>query len=298
MALADNLVSYWKFDEASGNAVDSQGSNTLTDVNTVTSGTAASPPPPPDSSGAYRLFTLANNEYFRIVPGPANINNLADGDFTLACWIKRASLGTNQILFGKTESAKYFFYIMLNASDAVWVRTWTVNASATLVNFTTGNLNSTSAWYYLVIQRAAGVVGISINGAALVTATETGGNTSSSDSAFTVGADSWGGGGGGIAFDGWMASAACWSRAITADEITELYSSGSGKAWPWTVNATMSAAVCAATAQSFASIMIASTVMLAAVCSATARSPVAQFFPALFIKPLGSFFRRGLKPWN
>lgn len=33
MALTDNLVSYWKLDESSGNAVDSVGSNTLTNSN-------------------------------------------------------------------------------------------------------------------------------------------------------------------------------------------------------------------------------------------------------------------------
>src|SRR4029077_17083863 len=32
-----NLVSYWKLDEASGNAIDSHGTNHLTDVNTVAS---------------------------------------------------------------------------------------------------------------------------------------------------------------------------------------------------------------------------------------------------------------------
>ncbi len=36
MALLDNLVSYYKLDEASGNRADSQGGLTLTDNNTVT----------------------------------------------------------------------------------------------------------------------------------------------------------------------------------------------------------------------------------------------------------------------
>ena len=36
MALTDNLVSYWKLDESSGNAADSVGSNTLTNTGTAT----------------------------------------------------------------------------------------------------------------------------------------------------------------------------------------------------------------------------------------------------------------------
>ena len=34
-ALTDNLVSYWKFDESSGNTTDSVGSNNLTNNNSV-----------------------------------------------------------------------------------------------------------------------------------------------------------------------------------------------------------------------------------------------------------------------
>ena len=37
MSLTTNIVAYWKFDESSGNAMDSTGNgNTLTNVNTVT----------------------------------------------------------------------------------------------------------------------------------------------------------------------------------------------------------------------------------------------------------------------
>src|SRR3990167_8592069 len=39
MALTDQLISYWKFDESSGNAADSHGANTLTNTNTATFGT-------------------------------------------------------------------------------------------------------------------------------------------------------------------------------------------------------------------------------------------------------------------
>lgn len=39
MAVIDNLISYYKLDEASGNRADSHGANTLTDNNTVGSGT-------------------------------------------------------------------------------------------------------------------------------------------------------------------------------------------------------------------------------------------------------------------
>ncbi len=39
MALTDSLVAMWRLEESSGNRSDSQGSNTLTDTNTVGSGT-------------------------------------------------------------------------------------------------------------------------------------------------------------------------------------------------------------------------------------------------------------------
>ena len=73
MALTDSLISYWKLDEASGNATDSHGTNTLTDTNTVTSVAG--------KINTARYFTNANTEFFTLADN-ASLST-GDIDFTI-----------------------------------------------------------------------------------------------------------------------------------------------------------------------------------------------------------------------
>ena len=68
-----NLVSYWKLDEASGNALDAHGTNTLTDSNTVTSAAG--------KIGDSRHFTRTVPEYFTIADN-ASLSAPAGTSFT------------------------------------------------------------------------------------------------------------------------------------------------------------------------------------------------------------------------
>ena len=54
MALTDNLIAFWQLEEASGVRYDSEGSNNLTDNNTVTSATGV--------VGDAAQFTRSNSE--------------------------------------------------------------------------------------------------------------------------------------------------------------------------------------------------------------------------------------------
>src|SRR5687767_4401242 len=58
-----DLKAYWKFDEVSGNAIDSKGVNTLVDNNTVTAGTGK-------ISGS-RHFTASTGEFFSVADNAA-----------------------------------------------------------------------------------------------------------------------------------------------------------------------------------------------------------------------------------
>lgn len=66
--LLTGLISYWKLDEASGTGIDSVGTNTLTDNNTVTSAAG--------KVGTARQFTAANSESLSI----ADNASLSTGD--------------------------------------------------------------------------------------------------------------------------------------------------------------------------------------------------------------------------
>lgn len=60
MSLSTNLISYWKLDETSGNAVDSVGSNTLTNNNSVSFSTALI------NNGA-NFGTANTNKYYQVL---------------------------------------------------------------------------------------------------------------------------------------------------------------------------------------------------------------------------------------
>lgn len=91
MAFLDNLSAHWKFDEASGNAVDSSGnSNTLTNQNTTPFATGKV------NNGAN--LVRANSNYFSITD--ANQTGLdLTGDCSFAFYIKMTSQPTGSNVF-------------------------------------------------------------------------------------------------------------------------------------------------------------------------------------------------------
>ena len=94
MPLSTSLVAAWELNEVSGNATDSKGSNTLTDNNTVTSGTGP-------IYALARDFELDNAEYFSIADN-TDISLSGDISCTFEAWIK---FGVNQI--GSNDAALF-----------------------------------------------------------------------------------------------------------------------------------------------------------------------------------------------
>lgn len=86
--LLTGLVAYWKLDEASGNAADSVGSNTLTAVNAPVSAAG--------QVGNARAFVAASQQALRI-GSPAGIAP-GTSDFTVSFWIKLTGTA-NQVFF-------------------------------------------------------------------------------------------------------------------------------------------------------------------------------------------------------
>ena len=78
MSLLTNLISYWKLDEASGDALDAHGANPLTQTGSV--GTAAG------KVGTARDFSALTGAYFSHAD---NVDlSTGDIDFTIACWVQ------------------------------------------------------------------------------------------------------------------------------------------------------------------------------------------------------------------
>ena len=94
MSLLTNLISYWKLDESSGNAADSQGSETLTNNATITYSAGALNNAANLASASSQYFSRASN---------ANLQT-GDIDYTISCWIKLASKATAMMIITKSQA--------------------------------------------------------------------------------------------------------------------------------------------------------------------------------------------------
>jgi len=218
MALIDNLLSYYKLDEASGNALDAHSTNELTDVNTVTSAAGV--------IGTSREFTVAQAESFH----KANVLNLA-GDFTLQAWIKPTTVSGVRVVVARrgdwsVSSINYLVYqdndrlrFAIGFTDGAFLEI--LSPAASLV---------AGEWHHIVCVHndTTEETRLYINGAAPTTGTYTGKTlaTTALDS-FRIGAQhdnstNW---------NGAIDEVGVWDRVLTAGEVADLYNSGSGLAY-------------------------------------------------------------------
>jgi hypothetical protein len=226
VALIDNLISYWKLDEASGDAVDAHGSNDLTDNATVGA----------DASGVIngaRDFEAGNSEYFSRADN-ADLST-GDVDFSFAAWVKFESLGGFPVIASKYGSgADREWFCFLNSTGGggdgtlLFRVTDSVGGSTTVSASTFGAL-STGTWYHVVVwhDATANQIGISVNDTANTAAHSTGLNNGAA--VFALGLTAGGGG----HFDGLMDEAGFWKRVLTSGDRTALYGAGSGIAYPF-----------------------------------------------------------------
>lgn len=220
MALADNLISYWSLEEASGTRIDAvvASANDLTDNNTVTQNTG--------KIANCAQFTSANSEYLSIADN-ASLST-GDIDFTWTAWVYLDSLSKYHMAVTKGTDAgvaanfEYSLYVSdINrpvfsvANTGIGTATW-------------GSGLSVSTWYFLTgyHDSAANVVGIVVDAGTPVTTSYSGG---SKDSAlgFNIGRD-------GIAgryVNGRIDEVGFWKRVLTSGERTQLYNAGAGMSY-------------------------------------------------------------------
>jgi hypothetical protein len=228
MALIDNLVSYWKLDEASGNAVDAHGANTLTDENTV--GTAAGKinGARDFESGSIERFILADNA------------DLSVGDigFSWSLWVQLESKGADRSILSKWYSAsnnREYWLLFANASDRFQ---FAVSSNGTAEAWASAdNLGSPSlaTWYHIVVWHdpAGDVIGITVNdGTPNTTAHTTG--VVNGGSTFALGLWKDAASSNFAPFDGLIDEVGFWKKVLSSGEITQLYNGGSGLAYPFT----------------------------------------------------------------
>ncbi len=225
MALTDSLVSHWAMNEASGNALDSFGSNTLTE----TSGTIDSAV---GKVGNCRDFEAGDTEYFELADN-ASLST-GDIDFTFACWINFESIATFPVIFSKSVNSGNQREYMLFCDTGVNRLIFRVSSNGTATTdrqATTLGAPTTATWYFVVCWHDSvnNTLNIQVNnGTADSTSYSSG--VFDSTAPFQIGAQS----SVGIYFDGLIDEVSFWKRVLTAPERTTLYNSGAGLAYPWT----------------------------------------------------------------
>lgn len=224
MALTDNLVSYWKLDEASGNRADSHGSNTLTDNNTVGAAAAVI------NDGAN--FVRANSEHLSL-----SGSGLQPGttDFTITAWIKQSG--------DQVDFENYTFIGRADQFGSGGERGWRLfsqHAAHTLrILFAPGDGGSPvgdiisfgltpDTWYFveLFYDYSASQLSASLDDGSRVTV------TGSAPLLATLATDFGIGGSLGLIpgdfLEGMVDEVGYWTRELTSGERTELYNSGDG----------------------------------------------------------------------
>lgn len=216
MAIDDNLISYYKLDEASGNAADSHGSNTGTSTS-ITYGVAGK---------INDCFSINN-------VGNVNMGDVAafdGGHLTINLWCKTGSVDANDIIATKRiggsgytcqddGSGKFKFQYEVSTTEISLISTTSISTSDVwqMVTFT---YDGTTARLY-------------INGSQEDSSTAVSGNLVATSADFRLGSHS---AGASNFWDGEIDEVFVGSEAITSTDITNLYSSGNGWAYPFITN--------------------------------------------------------------
>ena len=219
MSLTTNIVSYWKFNESSGNAADSVGSNTLTNTS-VTYGTGKINNGAIFNGSAYYATTnvpLTGTSNYSVNFWFYQGTQIAANTYVFYQWgtasSKAASAityeynsGTRRMDFG--DYAADVFYTVTLAANAWTMITKTYDGSNFRL-YLNGSLVSTQAGSGINIGSTKGRIGVDINNDA---------------GTFAVGT---------------LDEMGVWSRALSGTEITTLYNSGAGLQYPFVTIYTM-----------------------------------------------------------
>ena len=223
--LLNNLIAYWKLDEASGNRADSHTNGyTLTDDNTVTSAVGV--------IGNAAAFTATNYERLSI----ASNANLAAGDvaFTLAAWVNVAARtnGKYRRIVSKENSAvSARCYALFTDGDGAGAVRFSVYVGGTVKQASIAY--PATGWHFFVgwHDAIADTVNLQMdNGSVASTATD-GALQAASTAPFWIG---------GMPANPtneityWNSSideVGFWKRVLSADDRTALYNAGNGLAY-------------------------------------------------------------------
>lgn len=218
-AMTDNLVAYWKLDEASGTRSDSAGSNNLTDNNTVGAETAKI------NNGA--RFIRANTEYLSVADN-ATLST-GDSDFSVSMWVSTTNPSQQQYLIGKFQNSGNFEWIAYIYSGNMNFSIYN-NGTGSLSKSIAASISSTVMTHFVFVHDTTNNnFYIYKNG--LIASSDTITLTIADTTAdFRIG-DLYSGGV--FATDGLVDEVAFFRRALSSGEAATLYNGGAGCAYQY-----------------------------------------------------------------
>lgn len=147
--------------------------------------------------------------------------NVQTGDFTVSVWFSPNSLASSYIaLFDFGVPGSRNCSLFLNASGVGNLLYFNAGSGAGVDNITLGTSITVGSWWNLTVTRRGSVSSFYLNGGLGPTdSTQTG--TASSGGSWSLGLNPTGGG---AKYNGKYGSFHLWNRALTPDEIVQLYS--------------------------------------------------------------------------
>lgn len=226
MALTDNLVAWWRLDEASGSRADSSGNGfTLTDNNTVGSATGL-------VSALAADFIPANSESLSTANATVNGTIVSATSWTLALWIYPEYDGVNRLAPVGNLDGAFSGILMLQKTtptDGNRRASWQVwHNGGGVVGVEPPADAAVNTWSFVVLKWDTATGKLYARTNATTTSGTTWTDTLSANAILYLGRRGSSLSGIGDYWDGRIGPVGLWSRALTGAELDTLYNSGAG----------------------------------------------------------------------
>jgi len=220
-ALSTGLVSFWKFDEVSGDRLDSIATNHLVPTGSIARAVGKLRYGADLESGSSQFLTVTHNA--SLLHG--------DIDFTWAGWVKLENTTSDQAVVGMWGTTGQLVFILQfdNATDKMVF--WVSNNGTSAVNVLSATTMVAGTWYFIRAwhNSVSNTINIRINeGTLATTAHSTGVFGGTSNLLFGKNENA-----GGLFFDGVLDGWGFWKRVLSDSEASALYNGGVGLDCPF-----------------------------------------------------------------